>query len=929
MNRHTPALRAMIAAVSFSATCHAGVQATDPRVEGRSGWIVTDDPEPMLSWKASADGDVPLKGWEIIAAKSSADASAGRGTLWESGLLPVADGMRRRFDAKVLPPRSEVWWRVRAIDENGGQGEWSQPAVFETGLKPGDWKAAWIGMPPEARGRSAPLFRKSFVLGKPVAKARLYVCGLGWHESWLNGAKLGDEVLQPAQTDYEERCFYVSHDVTARLREGENTLGFWVGDGFFNQDRVWAPNGLSYGQPRVIGQLEITHPDGGVTVIATDPSWMCRTSPITESNVHTGEHYDARAGDPAWATPQAAKDGWIPAVKAAAPGGALVAQNLPPCRRLETVKARPPREIKPGVWIYDFGVNLAGWAKFTVEAEPGTRLTARFAEDVLTDGSPNFETGGVRHTKAIQTDVYTCRGGGVETWEPRFTYHGFRYAELTVSGGALKSGAPGVDLLEAVAIHNDLPVTGRFECSDATLNTAFGLAHRTFISNIQGVPTDCPVRERCGWTGDAHLIVPFSMFRFDAAALWEKYTGDIVTSARRERPMLSFGLNMDDRVVKPKAAGIPTMVAPGKRAIGEATPDWGSAIVFIPWDHYLHTGDTRPLERNYDSMRQWTLHLESRATDGIVKSGLGDWCKPHPTGETENLSAFYSETVPMLSTACWFRCARITADAARLLGKAGDAERFSAMAEKIRAAFLREFYGPAPSMTPDQTIHAIAIDWEILPPEMRADAARKLADLVKRADHHFMTGVFGSPSLWPALVSNGHQETAWKALQNDTTPSLKHLARLGATTFWEVWPGPVDPRDPANPYSRSMSHPFQSGFVSWFFSGLGGIRPDPAHPGFRSVLMEPHMIDGLDWVKCSLDSPMGTIHSSWKREGKSLRWEIVLPPGSGASVRVPGRVTKIESGHETAADADAYDAQGPARRLHLKAGHHIISSSLP
>ena len=393
--------------------------------------------------------------------------------------------------------------------------------------------------------------------------------------------------------------------------------------------------------------------------------------------------------------------------------------------------------------------------------------------------------------------------------------------------------------------------------------------------------------------------------------------------------MLSFGLNMDERVVKPKAAGIPTMVAPGKRAIGEATPDWGSAIVFIPWDHYLHTGDIRPLERNYDSMRQWTLHLESRANGGILKSGLGDWCKPHPSGEIENLSAFYSETVPMLSTACWFRCAKIMADTANLLGKSDDAARFSDLREKIRAAFLREFFSPEPSMTPDQTILAIAIDWNILPSEMRAEAARKLADLVKRADHHFMTGVFGAPSLWPALVSNGHQDTAWKALQNETSPGLKHLARQGATTFWEVWPGPADPRDPANPYSRSMSHPFQAGFVSWFFSGLGGIRLDPTNPGFRSVLMEPQMIDGLDWVKCSLDSPMGTINSSWKRDGKSLRWEIDLPPGIDASVRVPGRVTKIESGRNTPADVDARDAQGPARQLRLHGGRHIISSSLP
>ncbi len=897
---------------------------TDLRVESQAGWMVTDEPEPMLSWKA--DGK-EISGYEIVAAKTRNEAAAGEGSLWKSGVIPVSNGLRLRFDAKALPSRSEIWWQVRSVLEGGGRGEWSAPANFETGLKAEDWKSEWIGMTPDARQRSAPRFRKSFVVTKPVAKARFYVCGLGWHESWLNGEKLGDEVLQPAQTDYNRRNFYVSHDVTARVKQGENVLAVWAGDGFFNQDRVWGPKGLSYGEPRMKGQLEITCADGSVSVIGTDTSWMCKKSPITQSNVYAGEDYDARSEDLAWAGPEASNDSWIPAVKSQEPGGVLIAQDLPPCRRLGTEKTRSVREQKPGTWIYDFGVNLVGWAKFNVEATPGTKLTVRFAEDDLSDGTLNFATGGVEHTKVIQTDTYICRGGGKETWEPRFSYHGFRFAELTITDGSLKSGAPAADLLEGVIVHTDLPVTGRFECSDPTLNTAFEWANRTFLGGIQGTPTDCPIRERCGWTGDAHLIVPYSMYRFDASTLWAKYTGDIVSTASRAEPMLSFGKDMGERKVKPKPAGIPTMVAPGKRFIGEASPDWGSALVFIPWSVYQQSGDSRLLERNYDGMRQWTLHLESRATDGIVRSGLGDWCKPDPAGTSANGSFFFSQVVPMLSTACYFRCAAIMADSARLLGRNEDAERFTKLAEKIRAAFIREFYGPAASMTPDQTIQAIAVNWGILPPEMRAAAAEALAGLVEKADNHFLTGVFGSPSLWPVLVSQGHQATAWKALQNETQPSLKHLAKQGATTFWEVWPGPENPKDPAKPYKHSMSHPFQAGFVSWFFSGLGGIAPDPAQPGFRSILLEPQMIDGLDWVKCGFDSPMGEIKSEWKRDVNSLRWEISIPPGAHASVRVPGRLSGITP-EQTVSPTDADDAQGKAQRLTLGAGSYVITSIL-
>lgn len=902
------------------------MEITGLRAQGRPGLVVTDDPEPMLSWKLSLDSAREAPEAYEVATASSREALLGPDANQSiTRMISLHEGPRHRFDAGCLPSRSEVWWRVRPVLKNGGRGAWSGAAVFEKGIRDGDWSAGWIRMPPESRQASAPRFRKFFRLDKPVAKARLYVCGLGWHESWLNGEKLGDEVLQPAQTDYEFRCFYVAHDVTARLRQGENVLGFWVGDGFFNQDRVWGPNGMSYGQPMVKAQLEITHPDGGVTVIGTDPSWTCAKSPVIRANVYAGEEFDARAEDPAWASPAGGTEGWMAVEQAKAPGGELIAQDMPPCRRKGDVRAVSARELKPGVWIYDFGVNLVGWAKLSVEAEPGTRLTLRFAEDLLTDGSPNFATGGVEHTGVIQTDSYTCRGSGKETWEPRFTYHGFRHVELTLEGGGLRNGPPRPEMLEGVIVHNDLPVTGRFTCSDPTLNMAFEWAHRTFTGNIQGVPTDCPIRERCGWTGDAHLIVPYSMFRFDAAALWAKYAGDIATSARRDTPMLSFGGSMGERGVKPKAAGIPTMVAPGKRFIGEATPDWGAAIVFIPWDIYLHTGDRRLLERSYGLMRQWTLHLESRATDGILRSGLGDWCRPHPRDSIAPPRDYYAQVVPMLSTACYFRCARIMADTARLLGRADDAARFADMTEKIRTAFLREFYGPESSMTPDQTVHAIAIEWEILPAERRAGAAARLAGLVGKADDHFMTGVFGMPSLWPALVAHGHRETAWRALQNETYPSFKHLAGLGATTFWEVWPGPLEPK----PYSRSMNHPFQAAFVQWFYSGLAGIRPDPANPGFRSILLEPQMIGGLSHVDCAFESPMGEIRSVWKREGKLFHWDFMIPAGSSASARVPGRVLDITPNPASVRFTDADDLQGRAQRAMLPAGRYRITSSWP
>lgn len=897
------------------------------KVEGQSGWLATDEIQPMLSWSADsgASGDT-VTGYELVVSKTAVRAGRGEADWWASGVLPVSRGPRVIFDASQLPAREEVWWSVRSVLAGGERGKWETPAVFDIGLRKAEnWRGEWIGMDPQARQRSAPQFRKMFQVRKPVARARLYVCGLGWHESWLNGARLGDEVLQPAQTDYERRVFYVAHDVTSQVRQGDNAIGIWVGDGFYHQDRVWGPKGLSYGEPRVRAQLEITYKDGERLWVPTDSSWQCKVGPVVSSNVYAGEEFDARSDDARWAATDGKTEGWMPVRKLEPPGGELVAMNLPPCRRIREVAAQSCRQVGPDRWIYDFGVNMVGWVRFQVEAESGTRLSVRFGEQLLGESEINFETGGTEHTKVIQTDTYVCHGSGPETWEPRFTYHGFRYAELVVSGGTVKGGSPGKDLLVGVVVHSDLPDAGSFECSDPTLNLAYQFGERTFAGNILGVPTDCPIRERCGWTGDAHLIVPFSMYRHDAAAFWTKFVGDMVTTARRDEAMLVFGKGMGERVVKPKEAGIPTMVAPGKRFIGEASPDWGSAIVFIPWDLYQFSGDRRGIERNYESMRQWTLHLQRRAEGGIVRSGLGDWCKPAQPGGKEGRD-YYAEVIPMLSTACFYRCAVIMNKVARILERKEDERIFGNLAEEVRQAFVREFYGENATMVPDQTIHAIALEWGLLEGASRTVAAKRLADLVEASGRHFMTGVFGAPHLWPALVKNGYSSAAWHALQNDSGPSIKYLAKRGGTTFWEVWPLEIDEGEV---YRRSQNHPFQGAFVSWFYSGLGGISPQEDSPGFRAIAMEPQVLEGLEWVRCRYQSPMGEIQSSWSQKDGEFRWEVVIPRGAEGRLRVPGRILRVEpvgAGPYPFVEAD--DAQGSAQRMVVKAGRYTLISKI-
>ena len=900
------------------------------KVEGQAGWIVTDEPSPRLSWEPFAESaGKSVIGYEVIASSSKSTAQKGEGDLWKSGFLPIENGPWTLFNASKLPSRAEVWWRIRPVFSTSEFGKWGEIARFETGLKnQEDWKGQWIGMNAEQRKRSAPLFRKSFGVSKPVLKARLYVCGLGYHESWINGTKMGDEVLQPAQTDYNIRNFYVVHDIIDQLVKGTNVLGFWVGDGFFNQDRVWGPKGASYGEPRIIAQLEITYKDGSKSVVVTDESWRCHSGPVIESNVYAGEKYDARLYNAKWATNQSTSENWHPVIILPSPGGKLLAQQLPPCRRLGRVSVKNVDELRSGTWIIDFGQNLVGWAKLRVNASPGTVITIRFAENRLPDGELGFASSGVRATKVIQTDVYTCKGGEEEIWEPRFTYHGFRFAEVSVSGGSLLNGAPAKDFLEGIVVHTDMEVTGDFLSSDETLNRAFDWAHWTQIGNVQGVPTDCPVRERCGWTGDAHNIVPFTMYRFDAASMWRKYTDDIVTTAQVTGPMLCFGKAVGERTRQIKEVGIPTMIAPGKRFIGEGSADWGSALAFIPWDVYVRTGDLRSLQEHYTSIRQWAVHLQKLSTNNIVYSGMGDWCKPI-LGDTEGKTdrELFGVVSPMLSTACYYRSVRITADAAKLIGNSTDFVYFDALANEIRGAFTKAFYSENPKMVPDQTINAIAIGWNVLAPELHQKAAKTLDKQVKEAGCHFMTGVFGMPSLWPTLCKFGYQETAWKALQAESAPSLKYLAKRGATTFWEVWP---TEKDENMEYTRSMSHPFQGGFVAWFFEGLAGISPDNKTPGYRLIHLEPQIMNGLDWVKCRFKSPMGEIESSWEREAENLIWTVEIPPGATAQLRIPGKLQEVarNSKELNLKTEPGDDFQGKAERLTLSSGKYQIKITL-
>lgn len=718
--------------------------------------------------------------------------------------------------------------------------------------------------------RPAPMLRREFTVAGPVQSATLHICGLGYHDAWLNSRHVGDHVLDPAQTDYESRVFYAVHDVTGFVRGGQNCLGIMLGNGWYNQDRVWGKQGLSYGQPCLKCALHVASTTGTTQVITSDEAWKWAPGPVRENNIYAGEIYDARHEQPGWDAPGFDATGWKRARVVTGPAGKLEPQPLPPMRRIEEMVPKAISSTSDGACIVDFGQNFAGWVKVQLDSQvpAGTRITMRFAETVAADGRLDTGSTGVFATRVEQVDTYIAKGEGTETWEPRFTYHGFRYVEVTGWPGELHPRN-----IAGVVVHTDLPTAGSFTCSDERLNRLHQMALWTHRSNIHGIPEDCPARERCGWLGDANMVAEFSMWNFQARSFWEKYLDDIETTRARNR-------------------GIPANIAPGKRGTrGNANPDWAAAFIMLPWHVYVHHGDPAVLQQHWAGMNDLMAHYRRMAMNGwILQDGFGDWFDPGAPGIVKH-------TPPSLTSTLWFyRCARVMMDVARVLQCPGLAEKYAGWSERIKAAVIAAYYKPGPSGTGtfgSQTANAMALAFGLVPDGEASSIVTSLVDDIIQHQVHVTTGIMGIRYLFEVLSEQQHGDIALALMRQDTYPGFGDLIARGATTLWECWGEPEHDRVHG---PRSLNHPMMGGFDNWFYTSLAGIRPDPARPGFQHFFLAPCAIDGLEWVTCWHDTPKGRIASEWRRTGTALEWTVQVPPGTTATITLPLSKQKQELG---------------------------------
>ena len=867
-------LLSVVSLLLTSVAALADVQVGNLRCEYRAAPAGIDVAQPRLSWIfRSADCGQRQTAYRLLAASSPEKLAGDQGDLWDTGEVASDRSIQVAYAGTALKSGMSVCWKVRIWDKDGKPSAWSRPATWTMGLlKETDWHGKWIGLDGtspapggDAGGRlPARMLRREFEVGKQVNRATLYVCGLGYHEVYLNGKKVGDDVLDPALSEYEKRVYYVTHDVTEQLRQGGNAIGVVLGNSRFFAPRSKAFVGMrTFGYPKLLLQLNVEYADGSRMEVVSDEHWkLTADGPILANNDYDGEEYDARKEMPGWSCAGFDGTSWQAARPVAAPGGKLAAQVMPAMRVTETIEPAAIRELKPGVYIVNMGQNMVGWCRLTVQGPKGTAVTLRHAETLQPNG--NLYVANLRTARA--TDVYTLRGEGIEVYEPRFTYHGFRYVEVR--------GFPGKPTLAAIrgrVVHTALRPAGSFSCSNPLVNQIHGAIRWGVRGNYLSVPTDCPQRdERQGWQGDRAAESRGETYLFQGAPLYEKWMNDIQDTQRPDG-------NLCD-------------VAPAYWPFYNPNVTWPSAYVVIPGTLYRQYADRRVLESHYASQKKWMDYHAQFIRDGITaKDSYGDWCVPP---EKPNLvhSNDPARRTPgdLLATAYYVYDLRLMAGYAAILGRSDEARQLSVRADAMARAFQKKFFNAAAGQygNGSQTSQVLPLAFGIVPPDLRQKVFAGLVEnITVQRTGHMGTGLIGGQWLMGVLSDNGRPDLAYRLASNKDYPSWGYMIGRGATTIWELWNG-----DTGDPAMNSGNHVMLVGdLTTWLYEYLAGIQSDPGQPGFKHVLMRPRPVGDLTFVKASHDSPYGTIRSAWEKAGVTFRWSITLPPNTTATIYVPTR----------------------------------------
>lgn len=824
--------------------------------------IAIEAKAPRLSWNTEfAGSNWQQTAYQILVATDPTLLSKDEWNWWDSSKVASASSIQIAYKGKALESGKTYYWKVRVWDQDGKASEWSKPQEWSMGmLKPGDWgNSQWIGVSGDAKSNPAPYLRKEFMNGGGIRRARLYVAGLAYADVHMNGKRVSDTERDAGYTNFDKRVLYVCYDVTKLLKKGTNCIGAVLGTGWYDVHDLatWRFEKAPWrDRPKVRMSLVLESNDGRIDSVDTDTTWKASNGPITFDGIYTGEVYDAGQEQKGWDTAGFDDSKWKSANAMKAPKGTLSSLPCPPIRVTQTLKPVSISEPKPGVYVLDYGQNLTGHVQLQGAFSKGQKITMRYSEHV--DKSGMIERSAIETfmdkanpPQPFQTDVYVAKGQGKETWEQRFSYSGFRYAEIT---GLTAKPTP--EAFTARFAHTDLASAGEFSCSNELFNKIQHATRYSYLSNAQSIPTDCPQREKNGWTGDAHLACEAGMMNFDSASFYTKWLQDY---ADDQKPDGRFSL----------------IIPSGGWGNGATHPSWDSAFGIIA-DHMAdYLGDERILASNYEHFKKYTDHLYGQAKDDVVDfDSLGDWL-PWKTETSSKLT----------STVMLIVDARITARAARLNGMINEANTYEAMAEKVKAAFNRHFVDPAKFNEATQTALSLFLYFDLIPQSQRQAALDALVKNVE-TQGHIDTGIIGAKFILRTLSENGRIDVAYKIVNHKGQPGWGWWMEQGATTLWEDWKGEF-----------SLNHIMFGDVSNWFMQWIAGIGLDPKVAAFKHILIRPQPVGDLTWAKGAHLSPYGWIRSSWKKDAKGFHLDIEIPANTTATVNLPsGKTQEVGSG---------------------------------
>jgi alpha-L-rhamnosidase len=898
------------------------VTASNLRCENKVDPLGIDSLAPRLSWfMRSSDRRQSQSAYQVLVATSLHHLKSNQGDLWDSGRVESPLPFNVAYQGHPLTSGLRAYWKVRVFDRDGQAGPWSQPAYFEMGLlHPSDWQGTWIndGKASPAQDADfykddpAPLFRREFALTKKLVRARLYIAGLGYYEASLNGEKVGDHVLDPGWTKFGTRVGYATYDVTHQLQSGANCLGVELGNGWYNPlplklfGTFNLREQLDIGRPRFVAQLNLEFADGTHESVVSDQSWQVGEGAIRFDNIYLGERVDARLEPKGWKSAGFMAADWLKPGIAMEPVGKLQTPPQPPIRVTEKFAAVKQTAPKPGLFIYDFGKEFAGWPRIHLNVPAGTKLVFRYGELLNDDGTLNPMTsvaGQIKHPHknaagevesaggpgapivAWQSDTYIAKGGG-ETYQPKFTFHAFRYMEIS---GLAKPVAPAAVI--ALRLNSDVESAGGFSCSNELFNQIQEMTRRTFLSNMFSVQSDCPHRERLGYGGDIVGTSEAFLLNFDMSGFYAKAVQDFADAARPD--------------------GMLTDTAPfiGIQYCGVG---WAMAHPTLITQLLRYDGDIELLAKQYETAKRWFLLVDQQYPDGIVKEGLSDH-----EGLEENPSQ-------ELVTPLYFQSAKLLVSMARALGHSEDAAQFEAIERKIQNGYTSKFVnaetgkvGPG-----SQAAQAFGLYTGILDDWQRPTALKFLLNKIHgQGKSHLSTGLIGTKFMFDALSREGHAEDVYTMANQKDFPGWGYMLANGATTIWEHWAKDAD--------TFSHCHPMFGSISEWFINWLGGIQDAPGSLGFNRLEIRPQFVKDLHWVRSHHVGRLGKIVSNWHRDGGRIVLDLEIPVGSTAEVRLPVREASqiSESGKPLAVvkDVKRLRHEGIAEVLQVGSGHYSFS----